>query len=69
MLFRSSWYNYYTNNSRELRIVGSENPGILVRKGSRKFMELREMIRETMNSHRPQSNDGVQLSDRIIIYE
>ena len=64
-----SWYNYYTNNSRELRIVGSENPGILVRKGSRKFMELREMIRETMNSHRPQSNDGVQLSDRIIIYE
>ena len=65
-----SWYNHYTNNSGELRVVGSENPGILVRKGSPKFMELQKMIDNTMESHN-ESNNSVEnkLSDRISIYE
>jgi hypothetical protein len=64
-----SWYSYYNNG--QLRIVGSENPGILVKKGSPKFMELKEMISKAMISHDAESytNDPQHLSMNITIYE
>lgn len=64
-----SWYNYY--NNEQLRIVGSENPGIFVKKGSPKFIEMQEMISKTMISHDAESNtnDPQHLSMNITIYE
>jgi hypothetical protein len=63
-----SWYNYFSNG--QLKVVGSENPGILVKNGSPKFTELKEMISKTMTSHDSESNNSVQmLSNNIVIHE